>query len=98
MSEDAEQTDEPMTYETSESTKMVGIDASSFEELIGAYEAAIAWLKELQAAGVKMKANGDGIFFFTTEDFKVAKRFGMLPWDIWDHPERYPEWNDTPPN
>jgi hypothetical protein len=98
MSEDAEQTDEPMTYETSEYTKMVGYDASSFEELIGAYEAEIAWLKELQAAGVKMVAGGDGHFQFTTEDFKVAKRFGMLPWDYWEHPERYPEWNDTPPN
>jgi hypothetical protein len=90
--------DEKTVYECSEMIKTAGCGADNFDELILILEGQGEGLKAMKAAGVKMEADGGGHFTFTTEDFMVAKQFGMLPSDYWDRPEHYPEFNDAPSN
>ncbi len=64
-------------YETSLFTKSLGWGVDSYEDLIESCKSHIQWLKEMQAAGVKMENEGGGHFQFTTGDKKVAKQFGL---------------------
>ncbi len=85
-------------YETIIRNKFICTHAKSFDEFIEALEQHVEYMKLLRDAGVQLDVDngvGDDYATFTTEDVEVAKRFGMLPWDYWDNPERYPEWAEV---
>jgi hypothetical protein len=77
--------DEAMIYETTVRNKFVCTHATSFQEFIEALEMHVAFLKEMQAAGVQLETDngiGDDYAHFTTQDVEVAKRFGMERQDL----------------
>ena len=66
-------------YEYCWRARAVGEDAETIAELIAALREAAAELEEMANAGIVLGSSDGDYFFLTTEDRKLAERFGFEP-------------------